>query len=260
MFEVKAKTACKSMSNWLAVLFRGTAAMPQHAQAQEYGLYAADGARKYLNHPERERFLAATSTVQRKHALFALTLAWTGARLSEVLALTASSFQIERGVVALRTLKRRKLHIREVPIPPDLMIALNRYFRLAAVQRDPQLADRRLWQWHPVTAWRGIKRLMKLAQIAGRQACPRGLRHAFGVGTLQSGVPLNLTQRWLGHARISTTAIYANASGPEEIALAARFWRYANEPLVRLGNVALGQAGGTRPETGTPPAHRSHED
>jgi len=51
-----------------------------------------------------------------------------------------------------------------------------------------------------------------------------------GVGTLQSGVPLNLTQRWLGHARMSTTAIYANVSGAEEANLAARFWLYYHSP------------------------------
>ncbi len=73
-----------------------------------------------------------------------------------------------------------------------------------------------------------MKRVMALASIAGRHASPRGLRHAFAVATLQSGVPLNLAQRWLGHARISTTAIYAEACGPEEIAFAARFWD-ANE-------------------------------
>jgi integrase len=39
-------------------------------------------------------------------ALFALTLAWTGARVSEVLALTPAAFQIEDGLVAFRTLKR----------------------------------------------------------------------------------------------------------------------------------------------------------
>jgi site-specific recombinase XerD len=65
---------------------------------------------------------------------------------------------------------------------------------------------------------------MQRSEIVGRQACPRGLRHRFGVGTLQSGVPLNLVQRWHGHARMSTTAIYADVSGPEERAFAARFW------------------------------------
>jgi integrase/recombinase XerD len=67
----------------------------------------------------------------------------------------------------------------------------------------------------------------------GRPACPRRLRHGFGVGTLQAGVPLNLLQRWLGHARISTSAIYADASGPEEQAFAARFWATASPSSCR---------------------------
>ena len=37
-------------------------------------------------------------------------------------------------------------------------------------------------------------------------------------------MPLNLLQRWLGHADIATTAIYADAMGPEERAIAARMW------------------------------------
>jgi hypothetical protein len=36
--------------------------------------------------------------------------------------------------------------------------------------------------------------------------------------------PPNLAQRWLGHARISTTAIYSAASGPEELFFMKRFW------------------------------------
>lgn len=37
-----------------------------------------------------------------------------------------------------------------------------------------------------------------------------------------STVPLNLTQKWLGHARHETTAIYASATGPEERQFAER--------------------------------------
>jgi integrase/recombinase XerD len=144
--------------------------------------------------------------------------------VSEVLALSPSSFQIERGIVAIQTLKRRRHVVREVPIPPELMAVLDRHFHLAARQRDLRSGDSRLWPWHRATAWRIIKRVMTLCQIRGRRACPRGLRHAFGVGSLQAGVPLNLAQRWLGHAHMSTTAIYADVCGPEEAALAARFW------------------------------------
>ena len=52
----------------------------------------------------------------------------------------------------------------------------------------------------------------------------RGLRHSFGVGTLGADVPVNLVQRWLGHAQLSTTMIYLNVSGSEERRYAERFW------------------------------------
>jgi integrase len=192
--------------------------------ADHLSLYATDGARKYLNRVERQRVLAVMAQLPVDQGLFALTLAWTGARVSEVLALTPSSFQVESGIVAFRTLKRRKHSVREVPVPPDLMAALDDEMHLSARQRDLRHADQRLWRWSRVTAWRLVKKVMQAARVAGKCACPRGLRHAFGVGTLQTGVPLNITQRWLGHARISTTAIYAAASGPEEAEFAERFW------------------------------------
>lgn len=104
------------------------------------------------------------------------------------------------------------------------MSALDREYDLRVAQQSPEGSMRRLWPWSRVTAWRAVKKIMTRAGLVGCAACPRGFRHSFGVGTLHAGVPLNLVQRWLGHARISTTAIYAAASGPEEVAFAARFW------------------------------------
>jgi integrase len=69
-----------------------------------------------LENAERSRVLAEMTKLPKDQALFALTLAWTGARVSEVLALTAASFQIESGIVAIQTLKRRRHIVREVPI------------------------------------------------------------------------------------------------------------------------------------------------
>lgn len=159
-----------------------------------------------------------------ERALFAQMLAWTGARVSEVLALTPASFQIDSAVVSFRTLKRVD-SCREVPIPRKLMKALNRAFHLQALQRVPEQAARRLWPWSRVTAWRYVKSIMACAGVAGRQACPRGLRHGFGVGAVAAGVPLDVMQRLLGHASVETTTIYTEACGPEQRALVARFWR-----------------------------------
>ena len=126
----------------------------------------------------------------------------------------------------------RKPHVREVPIAPGLMAALVQQFNLKELQRDPETANRRLWPMSRVTAWRVVKGAMLEAGIVGRPACPRGLRHGFGVGTLQASVPLNMVQKWMGHARMSTTAIYADASGDEEAALAARISGTADEHII----------------------------
>jgi len=73
-------------------------------------LYAIDGGRKYLNRAERQRVLAAAEFLCPDEALFILTLAWTGARVSEVLALTPMAFQIECGTP--RSRPRRSMRTR----------------------------------------------------------------------------------------------------------------------------------------------------
>lgn len=75
-----------------------------------------------------------------------------------------------------------------------------------------------------MTGWRAIHAVMKAAELSGPQACPKGLRHGFGVAAVSAGIPLSLVQRWPGHAQLSTTAIYANAVGEEEQNIASRMW------------------------------------
>lgn len=56
------------------------------------------------------------------------------------------------------------------------------------------------------------------------QASPKGLRHGFGVQAVSRGIPLVMVRKWLGHAQLSTTAIYADAVGEEEHRIAAEMW------------------------------------
>ena len=65
---------------------------------------------------------------------------------------------------------------------------------------------------------------MEAADLHGPHATPKGLRHGFGIQAVSAGIPLNLVQKWLGHAQLSTTAIYADAVGEEEQSIAARMW------------------------------------
>lgn len=188
-------------------------------------IFGPSGNRKYLNAAERQRFVIAARGLPTQIGLFCLMLRWTGARLSEVLALTPAAIDIESGVVCIVTLKRRKRGIvRQVPLPPDLLGDLDKTFELRAAQQDPSLAALRLWRWSRTTAWRYVKYVMSRADIVGLQAMPKGLRHGFGVNATQAQVPLTLLQRWLGHASLRSTAVYLDVVGAEEREFAMRMW------------------------------------
>ncbi len=192
-----------------------------------YSLYSSCGKRKYINTEERERFLNAAAESDTPTNTLCMTLAFTGCRLSEALELTTASIQPPGNIISIRSLKKRRSRIiREVPVPDRLIVALDQAYRLSSTNPQDETTpnDRHLWTWRRTWAWMRIKTIMNKAGIVGAQATPKGLRHGFGVQAIRSGVPLNLLQKWLGHAQMSTTAIYADVAGPEELAIARRMW------------------------------------
>ena len=184
-------------------------------------LFDQNGNRKYLTSDERRAFIGAAEKAAPEVATFCLTLAYTGARISEVLALVPERIDASAQTIIIETLKRRRRGVyRAVPVPSELLARLEEVHGLR--QADPKL---RLWTWGRTTAWQRVKETMAAANIGESLAMPKALRHAFGVhGIAESEVPLNMVRKWLGHARIETTAIYANAVGREERAIAARMW------------------------------------
>ncbi len=194
--------------------------------AETASLYTRAGERKYLNAAERLRFIAAAKVYPRPDiAALCLTIAYTGCRISEALALSPASVDAESGFVAVRSLKKRKktIVVREIPVPPDLLNILTADIFCRERNTD------RLWNLSRSRAWQLIKEVMRCAGIGpGIHATPKGLRHGFGLHAVRSGIPINLVQRWLGHARLETTAIYLQAMGIEEREIAARMWPATN--------------------------------
>jgi integrase len=176
------------------------------------------GQRKYVTAAEFARFveLASGYTPRRRALLF--VLAYTGCRISEALALTPHQLDAERQTLTFRTLKRRRCCYRTVPVPGVLIELLCQVTPL-------DTAGGRYWSMHRTAAWRLVRSVMQLAGIAGPMACPRGLRHGFGTRAASKNIPLPLIQRWMGHARATTTAIYLDVVDDEERQLAARMWR-----------------------------------
>lgn len=189
-------------------------------------LYGPDGGRKYLTAEERAAFLKAAERADREVRTFCGVLTYAGCRISEALALTADRVDLVAGVLVFESLKKRKSGVyRAVPVPPALLDALDLVHGLRQAQRRADGGrGARLWPWSRMTAWRRVAEVMAAAGIDGAQASPKGLRHGFGVAAVSAGIPLNLAQRWLGHAQLSTTAIYAEAVGEEEKSIASRMW------------------------------------
>lgn len=189
-------------------------------------LFDVGGNRKYLTAAERSAFLRAANRQPAEVRTFCQMLAYSGARISEILALTPRQIDSGARVIVIESLKKRRRGVyRALPVPIELLSEIDRVHGIKSAQQDDRLATERIWTWCRTTAWHRVKECMAVAQISGRQASPKGLRHGFGVSVLQSGVPINLLKKWLGHSRLSTTEIYADAVGPEEQAIADRFWR-----------------------------------
>ena len=180
-------------------------------------LFDSRGQRKYLCDSERRAFLAAASRADAPTRIFCHLLAYAGCRISEGLGVTPLHLDADGPRVIFRTLKRRKLIYRAVPIPTALFVDL----LILAKRCEP---DAPLWAWCRQTAWRHIHEVMQAASINGPQATPRGLRHGFCMNAAMHNIPPNLIQRWAGHASPDTTAIYVDASGVEERAFAERMW------------------------------------
>ena len=107
-------------------------------------LFGQFGSRKYLNAAERARFIKSTQRFPAKLRLICLTLGCSGARISEVLAITPHSLDFDSGTVCIRTLKRRKRNsIRQVPLPPALLADLDAKFVVRDAQRDPGTRERK---------------------------------------------------------------------------------------------------------------------
>ena len=182
-------------------------------------LYTQQGQRKYLTQQERRQFINAAKSEAQLVSAFCCLICDTGCRISEALSLTPKHIDSSDGVIVIECLKKRRPGVyRAVPVSPQLLTQLTQL--TASLPKNE-----RIWPWCRMTGYRRIKQVMKQAQIIGPQASPKGLRHSFAIAAIGAGVPLNLVQRWLGHADMATTAIYTHVVGNEEKQIAEKMWK-----------------------------------
>ena len=134
-----------------------------------------------------------------------LTLAHTGLRVSEVLALRLEDLDLEAGRATVRDGKPR--HDRVVYLTPVLIESLIRYLALR-----PDLPDElRVFILHERSPTdRTIRnRLAKLGEQAGVHVHPHKLRHTMATRLVNQGMPTQSLRKLLGHQHLSTTQLYA---------------------------------------------------
>lgn len=187
-----------------------------------YSLYNAQGKRLYLTLDERKAFFEASKRQPDKVKTLCQLIYYTGCRVSEALNLTADRVDIAGGEIVIQSLKKRSTtpHYRPIPVPMPFLE------ELAAVHSLNSESTSKLWSWSRSHTWRLIKSTMLDADINTQTpyGTGKGLRHAFGIHAVSSGVPLNIVQLLMGHASMSTTAIYVDAIGDERRALVSRMW------------------------------------
>lgn len=189
-------------------------------------LFTSEGGRKYLTAEELVQFIAVANAQERAEVRsFCLVLAHTGCRISEALALTAMSVDLEQQAVTFKTLKQRSAErFRAVPVPASTIDTLELVHSIRKARRSPRAKQERLWRWGRTQGFNHVKDVMAEAGIEGAHASPKGLRHGFGVRAIQKTRNPRLVQKWLGHRSLETTTIYMDILGQEERAEAQAMW------------------------------------
>lgn len=158
---------------------------------------AGSGSFPHITYDEVQKMMGQAATEQTR--LLVKTLWFTGARISEILAIRADDLVAEKTVVKIRRLKRRKPFEQEVPVPPDLFNEL-RLFARAKKRKG------RIFAANRISAWDAVRRLGMKA--LGRPIAPKFSRHGRSYDMVKRNVHPLLGARALGHANVSSFMSY----------------------------------------------------
>jgi len=140
-----------------------------------------------------------------------LLLRFTGARLGEVLNIDDSrDIDFREAEIKLITLKRKKRFYRQVFVPPRVISEVATYLAEFPSKRG------KVFKVDPSNFRKIFKEICAQTKIIPKKlAHPHVLRHTRAIEMLRAGVPVTIVQDQLGHAHLSTTAIYLKISGQE---------------------------------------------
>ena len=159
------------------------------------------------NPEEERRLIEHAYRVTGERGLLIKTLLQTGARVSEFVHIRVEDVFFEEQMILLEKAKGGKS--RYVPILPELAQELRTHLRgrttgyLFETMRHTRYSPRRIQQL--------VKETAAQAKITKR-VYPHLLRHSVAMTLLERGMPLEQIQKFLGHAKLDTTQVYAEST------------------------------------------------
>lgn len=143
-------------------------------------------------------------------ALFLDFLWLSGARVSEALAVRVCDVDFRAGLVTVKILKRRAPETRNLPVRPAWL-----GFVAVAINLTGLKSDDRLFPWSRSRAFELVRDALLAAGVERHRAHPHAIRHGHAIFALEQGAPLNVVQRALGHASLTTTSIYLRVTAQD---------------------------------------------
>ena len=176
----------------------------------------------YLSKEDLARLLAQPDLRRRagrRDAVLLSVLYDTGARVQELIDLTAGDVRLEPPAQVRLFGKGRKM--RAVPLMAATSRILGDHLRESGLQR-PEKSEEPVFQNRQggrLSRW-GVRYVLDKHVRAARDAdpgftqpvSPHTLRHTKGMHLLQAGVSLEIVRDFLGHENVTTTQIYARAN------------------------------------------------
>jgi integrase/recombinase XerD len=160
-----------------------------------------------LSREEERRLIAHVYRIQGTRGLLIKTLFHTGARVSKFVNIRADEVFFEEQMILIANAKGGKS--RYVPILTTLAQELRTHLGdrtagyLFETVRYARYSPRRIQQI--------IKETTADAQLIKR-VYPHLLRHSVATTLLERGMPIEQIQKFLGHAKLATTQVYAESS------------------------------------------------
>ena len=173
----------------------------------------------YVKESEMERLFEVEAFgddfIGRRNRLLVLLLYTTGVRVSELMGLTLSSLDLEKGELKV-TGKRNKQRI--VPFGEELQKELKGYLEQRS-QSVPVVGnhlfvriDGRQVQYHEVRLV--VRNALSMVTTLKKKS-PHVLRHTFATAMLNNGAELEAVKELLGHESLAATEVYTHATFAE---------------------------------------------